>query len=35
MSVRLSKACKELNVGMSAALNFLAKNGHNLAVSIR
>lgn len=31
MSIRLSKACKDLNVGMSAALNFLAKNGHNLA----
>jgi len=31
MSIRLSKACKDLNVGMSIALEFLAKNGHKLA----
>jgi translation initiation factor IF-2 len=31
MSIRLSKACKDLNVGMSTALEFLAKKGHKLA----
>lgn len=30
MSIRLSKACKDLNVGMSTALEFLAKKGHKL-----
>jgi translation initiation factor IF-2 len=31
MSIRLSKACKDLNVGMSTALEFLAKKGHKFA----
>lgn len=31
MSIRLSKACKDLNVGMATALEFLAKKGHKLA----
>lgn len=31
MSIRLSKACKDLNIGMSTALEFLAKKGHKLA----
>lgn len=32
MSIRLSKACKDLNVGMSTAVEFLAKKGHKIAV---
>jgi len=32
MSIRLSKACKDLNVGMSTALEFLAKKGHKFAL---
>ena len=28
MSIRLSKACKDLNVGMHTAIEFLAKKGH-------
>lgn len=32
MSIRLSKACKDLNVGMSTAIDFLAKKGHKLLV---
>ncbi|HLP04423.1 MAG TPA: translation initiation factor IF-2 [Paludibacter sp.] len=32
MSIRLSKACKDLNVGMTTAVEFLAKKGHKLAV---
>ena len=32
MSIRLSKACKDLNVGMSTALEFLAKKGHKIVV---
>ena len=31
MSIRLSKACKDLNVGMHTAIEFLAKKGHKLA----
>jgi len=27
MSIRLSKACKDLNVGMATAVEFLAKKG--------
>ncbi|OIP83499.1 MAG: translation initiation factor IF-2 [Porphyromonadaceae bacterium CG2_30_38_12] len=30
MSIRLSKACKDLNVGISTAIEFLAKKGHKL-----
>ena len=30
MSIRISKACKDLNVGLSTALEFLAKKGHKL-----
>ncbi|MFA5046525.1 MAG: translation initiation factor IF-2 [Paludibacter sp.] len=32
MSIRLSKACKDLNVGMSTAVEFLAKKGHKIVV---
>ena len=32
MSIRLSKACKELNVGMSTAVEFFAKKGHKIVV---
>ena len=32
MSIRLSKACKDLNVGMTTAIEFLAKKGHKLQV---
>ena len=32
MSIRLSKACKDLNVGMTTAVEFLAKKGHKLSV---
>lgn len=31
MSIRLSKACKDLNVGMTTAIEFLAKKGHKLS----
>ena len=31
MSIRLSKACKDLNVGLSTAIEFLAKKGHKLS----
>lgn len=31
MSIRLSKACKDLNVGMATAVEFLAKKGHKIA----
>jgi translation initiation factor IF-2 len=30
MSIRLSKACKDLNVGMTTAVEFLAKKGHKI-----
>jgi len=30
MPIRLSKACKDLNVGMNTAIDFLAKKGHKL-----
>ena len=32
MPIRLSKACKDLNVGMHTAVEFLAKKGHKLAL---
>lgn len=32
MSIRLSKACKDLNVGMTTAVEFLAKKGHKIPV---
>ncbi len=32
MSIRLSKACKDLNVGMTTAVEFLAKKGHKITV---
>ena len=32
MSIRLSKACKDLNVGMTTAVEFLAKKGHKIVV---
>jgi translation initiation factor IF-2 len=32
MSIKLSKACKDLNVGMNTAVEFLAKKGHKLAI---
>ena len=32
MSIRLSKACKELNVGMTTAVDFFAKKGHKIVV---
>jgi len=32
MSIRLSKACKELNVGMATAVEFFAKKGHKIVV---
>ena len=32
MSIRLSKACKDLNVGMTTAVEFLAKKGHKVVV---
>jgi translation initiation factor IF-2 len=32
MSIRLSKACKDLNIGMSTAIEFLAKKGYKLSV---
>ncbi len=31
MSIRLSKACKDLNIGMSTAVEFLSKKGHKIA----
>ena len=31
MSIRLSKACKDLNIGMSTAVEFLAKKGHKIS----
>ncbi|NLO71941.1 MAG: translation initiation factor IF-2 [Porphyromonadaceae bacterium] len=30
MSIRLSKACKDLNIGMSTAVDFLSKKGHKI-----
>ena len=30
MSVRLSKALKDLNVGLSTAVDFLVKKGHKI-----
>jgi translation initiation factor IF-2 len=30
MSIRLSKACKELNIGMATVVDFLAKKGHKI-----
>ncbi len=30
MSIRLSKACKDLNVGLTTAVEFLAKKGHKV-----
>jgi len=30
MSIRLSKVCKDLNIGMTTALEFLAKKGHKI-----
>ena len=32
MSIRLSKAIKDLNIGMHTAVEFLAKKGHKLAL---
>jgi len=32
MSIRLSKACKDLNIGMTTAVEFLAKKGHKIVV---
>ena len=32
MSIRLSKACKELNIGMTTAVEFFAKKGHKIVV---
>ena len=32
MSIRLSKACKDLNVGMTTAVEFLAKKGHKVVI---
>ena len=32
MSIRLSKACKDLNIGMSTAVEFLATKGHKITV---
>ena len=32
MSIRLSKACKDLNVGMTTAVEFLAKKGHKIVI---
>ena len=32
MSIKLSKACKDLNVGMTTAVEFLAKKGHKIVV---
>lgn len=32
MSIRLSKACKDLNVGMTTAIEYLASHGHILRV---
>ena len=32
MSIRLSKACNDLNVGKSTAVEFLAKKGHKITV---
>ncbi len=34
MSIRLSKACKDLNVGMSTAIEFLAKKGFKHTVDL-
>jgi len=34
MSIRLSKACKDLNVGMSTAIEFLAKKGYKHTVDL-
>lgn len=31
MPIRLSKACKDLNIGMSTAVEFLAKKGHKFS----
>ena len=33
MSIRLSKACKDLNVGMSTAVEFLSKKGHKIVAT--
>ena len=30
MPIRLSKVCKELNIGISTAVDFLAKKGHKM-----
>lgn len=30
MPIRLSKACKDLNVGLSTAVEFLSKKGHKI-----
>ena len=32
MPIRLSKACKDLNVGLSTAVEFLAKKGHKIEI---
>jgi len=32
MSIRLSKACKDLNVGLITAVEFLAKKGHKIVI---
>ena len=31
MAIKLIKACKELNIGMSTAVDFCAKQGHEIA----
>ena len=31
MAIKLIKACKELNIGMSTAVEFCAKQGHEIA----
>jgi translation initiation factor IF-2 len=31
MAIKLIKACKELNIGMSTAVEFCSKQGHNIA----
>lgn len=33
MSVRLSKACKDLNIGMNTAVDFLHKKGHEVSLN--
>ena len=30
MSIRLSKVCKDFNIGMTTAVEFLAKKGHKI-----